>query len=343
MSKFSALLATGRISNLPTVWCNCLTAALLLIFSPELQFYLSHAVAETPEIQYYSFAYILLFSSSLLYIGGCFLGDGIDAEFDRKFKPERPIPSGILNRTKILVQASVMLIAGLLLPLYLTYASPAFVTEFTSYQATVTNGWQQMEAVPFLFLAIVLYSIFHKKSPLLGLPLIGLCRFFLVIFAASITAWLGFSINKSFTHSTVELTPLTYTILPIILYASVVCIYTIAFASVARTESSDSPISWRGGLRYLMLALPFAAILMKREYADFNVNATFVAVALYMLWMSYAFIKLNKNKGEFVAKSLAGFCLLDACFIAQFGWMWLAIALGLFGLSLLLQRVAPAT
>ena len=343
MTKLSALLATGRISNLPTVWCNCLTAALLLIHSPSLWNDISNPDIQYPTGQFYLIGLIMVICSSLLYVGGCFLGDGIDTEFDRKHKPDRPIPSGILSKKIILGLAWLMLLTGLLLPIIFQYLDPANQILLTRSGFTTVTGWQQLEAVPWLFLAIVLYSVFHKKSALLGLPLIGLCRFTLVIFAASITAWLGTSFVTDSVHSIMHVHNISYLILPILVYASAVCIYTISFASVARTESSDSPISWRKGLRYLMMALPFAAIVMKREYIDFNVNATFVAVAIYMLWMSYAFIKLNKNKGEFVAKSLAGFCLLDACFIAQFGWMWLAVALGLFALSLFLQKFAPAT
>ena len=86
MNKISAILATGRISNLPTVWSNLLVA---FLFAGSLT---------TANLTLFALACL---SASLLYVGGCFLGDAIDVEFDLTHKPERPIPSGILERKSV--------------------------------------------------------------------------------------------------------------------------------------------------------------------------------------------------------------------------------------------------
>ena len=279
-TKLKALLATGRISNLPTVWCNCLVALLLAMISS--------------DVGYVDISISVFIIASCAYVGGCFLGDALDLKFDKKHKPDRPIPSGILNKNLV----HWLAISLLFIPYY--FLDPS------------SNRYLYLT----LFGVIVLYALLHKKTLLLGLPLIGLCRFFLITFAAG-----------------------TITETPIILYASAVCIYTIAFASVARTESSDSPITWRKLLRYTMLALPLTILITNPA---FNTQ-TLVAIAIYAIWLIYAFSFINSNKGNYVSKCLAGFCLLDACFIAHYGWGWLLTCIILFLLSLSLQKIAPAT
>lgn len=334
--KLKALLATGRISNLPTVWCNCLAAALLLLnFSSRAQESYFSSDATFPLGNFILVAAILLVSSTFIYVGGCFLGDGLDAEFDRKHKPDRPIPSGILSRNNLLKLAWIMIIIATALPAVFHYLTPPLLAQATVVDLATNYGWQQMTAIPFLTLAIILYSIYHKKSLFLGLPLIGSCRFFLIIFAASITAWLV-SAAPLFTHS--------YLIEPILFYSAAVALYTICFASVARTESSDSPITWRKILRYTMLALPLLAVISKPDIlGTYHQAPALAAIAIYAIWLIHSFSHLTRNKGKYVSKCLAGFCLLDACFIAQFGWIWLLICLALFATSLALQKIAPAT
>jgi len=331
--KCKALLATGRMSNLPTVWCNCLAAALLLAAtSSQFPSLYRQFLTEHPAQFFFSYlivGIILVTSSSLLYVGGCFLGDAIDANFDKTHKPKRPIPSGLLCKKSILTSAVIMLILGTLIPLLLLFFQPPFVPKTVS---TSNFSLAPYLAIPFLTLTITLYSILHKKIPALGLPLIGLCRFFLIIAAAGISSWL-------LLHFQAKLIITPYFTLPTILYASAVCMYTIAFASVARTESSDSPITWRYLLRYTMLALPFLSLI---TFPAFHIQ-TLIAFILYTIWLTYAFSFLSKNKGNYVSKCLAGFCLLDACFIAHLGWNWLIACVILFILSLRLQKSAPAT
>src|SRR5437899_1088645 len=71
-SSFSVMIRTllvlGRISNLPTVWSNCLAAWLLAGGGPWSRF----AILGT--------------GASFLYTGGMFLNDAFDVEFDRKYR-----------------------------------------------------------------------------------------------------------------------------------------------------------------------------------------------------------------------------------------------------------------
>src|SRR5436853_7511544 len=73
------LLVLGRVSNLPTVWSNCLAGWLLGGGG--------------------SAASLLLLcgGATCLYIGGMYLNDAFDIEFDRLNRKERPIPSGAIS------------------------------------------------------------------------------------------------------------------------------------------------------------------------------------------------------------------------------------------------------
>lgn len=70
-----AFLELARISNLPTVWSNCLAAWL---------------VGGTHDTRILG---IGIAGGSLVYTGGMFLNDYCDQEFDRAHRQERPIPS----------------------------------------------------------------------------------------------------------------------------------------------------------------------------------------------------------------------------------------------------------
>src|SRR5437868_13702822 len=73
------LLVLGRASNLPTVWSNCL-AGWLISGGGSL-----------------SSLILLSVGASCLYIGGMYLNDAFDVEFDTLNRKERPIPSGAIS------------------------------------------------------------------------------------------------------------------------------------------------------------------------------------------------------------------------------------------------------
>ncbi len=81
-SKLRTFLVLGRISNIPTVWSNCLAGWWLAGGGP------SGNVASLFRV---------LISVSFLYVGGMYLNDAFDSEFDRSKRPERPIPSGLIT------------------------------------------------------------------------------------------------------------------------------------------------------------------------------------------------------------------------------------------------------
>src|SRR5437016_1602514 len=140
------LLVLGRISNLPTVWSNCLAAWLLAGGGGWGRFV------------------VLCAGSSLLYTAGMFLNDAFDAEFDRRYRVERPIPSGQINARAVWGMASALILVGWLVLLALGTKTAIFGA--------------------ILVACIVVYDAIHKRTALAPL-LMAACRFLLYLVAAS--------------------------------------------------------------------------------------------------------------------------------------------------------------
>jgi len=246
---------------------------------------------------------IALISSSLLYVGGCFLGDVRDLSFDRKLRPNRPLPQGIINPVTVHRVAWACFFVALLLASFHP-PSPATACILT--------------------LAILSYAVFHKTNRILALSLMGTCRALLILYAFS------------FVQPSLQLllSP------PSLTLALIVGIYTVFLSSVAATESSPEKVSFRKPLFTGMLTLPLLA------YAFIHGThpiAFGVAFLIYLLWTARSFKELNHSKPVFVSRSLAGFCLLDACLATAYAPCLGIICLFLFIGSLSLQKLAPAT
>src|SRR5215472_16127700 len=91
------LLILGRVSNLPTVWSNCLAGWILSGGGTAARFTL------------------LCLGISCLYLGGMFLNDAFDSDFDAQHRSERPIPSGAIPLGQVWGCPLGSLLAGLLM------------------------------------------------------------------------------------------------------------------------------------------------------------------------------------------------------------------------------------
>ena len=147
--RFRTLLVLGRVSNLPTVWSNCLAG-----------WWLSggHNYWKLP---------LLLLGVSALYTGGMFLNDAFDADFDRQRRASRPIPSGQISVGTVWTLGWAWLAAGILLLI--------FCGKIAGALAVV------------LAICILIYDAAHKAitaSPWL----MGLCRFWVYVIAGTTAA-----------------------------------------------------------------------------------------------------------------------------------------------------------
>ncbi|HXJ62012.1 MAG TPA: UbiA family prenyltransferase [Verrucomicrobiae bacterium] len=146
VSTLRSLLILGRVSNLPTVWSNCM-AGWWLSGGGELWSLL-----------------LLGAGGTCLYVGGMYLNDAFDAQFDWQHRPERPIPSGAIHASMVWILGFSWLGIGL--------------------GCLAVFGKATMICAVLLAVAILIYDAMHKIfefSPLL----MAACRFLLILVASS--------------------------------------------------------------------------------------------------------------------------------------------------------------
>jgi hypothetical protein len=144
--RFRTLLILGRVSNLPTVWSNCLAG-----------WWLSGGG------NYWKLP-LLLLGTSALYTGGMFLNDAFDVDFDRQRRSTRPIPSGAITVEWVWIYGWSWLALGIFFLIFCGKLAGALAVVLT--------------------ICIVIYDATHKvitASPWL----MGLCRFWVYVIAGT--------------------------------------------------------------------------------------------------------------------------------------------------------------
>jgi 4-hydroxybenzoate polyprenyltransferase len=160
-SRGRAYLLLARVSNLPTVWSNVLAG---IVAGGAVQGGSISGLLLAP----------LLLSASAFYTGGMFLNDAFDAPFDRRVRPERPVPRGEVGVTEAFAVGGGLLAAGLAL--------------------VAAHGTALLVGVG-LAAAIVFYDARHKGSAVAPLVM-GACRGLVYLLAAtsgriSLQVWVG--------------------------------------------------------------------------------------------------------------------------------------------------------
>jgi 4-hydroxybenzoate polyprenyltransferase len=191
------MLVLGRVSNLPTVWSNCVAGWILGGTGPLA-----------------GLAWVCA-AATLLYVAGMYFNDAFDATFDRLHRPERPIPSGAITVGAVWRWGFAWLCGGLACAWHLG-TTPAIL-------ATLLSA------------TIIIYDVLHKIfafSPVL----MAACRFFLFLFAASVASdgvtglavWsalvlaayvigLSFIAQRESTRMAVRYWPVIFLVLPMLL------------------------------------------------------------------------------------------------------------------------------
>jgi hypothetical protein len=146
MKTLRAFLILGRVSNLPTVWSNCLAGWWL-------------GGQGCPHKLPY-----LILGASFIYTSGMFLNDAFDEGFDREYRKERPVPSGAISARTVWLSGFVLLTIGCAL----------------LFLVAVRTGCFGL----ILAAAVILYDAVHKRFSLAPL-LMASCRFLLYLVAAS--------------------------------------------------------------------------------------------------------------------------------------------------------------
>ena len=150
-SRLGILLVLGRVSNLPTVWSNCLAAWML-------------AGGAHPGNYGWPLLIRLVAGCTALYLGGMYLNDAFDVAFDERHRPERPIPSGRISRRAVAILGAAWMLAGLLA------------------LASKGGGWAWGLAGLILF-----YDAVHKKTAAAPLLMAGCRALIYPLVAAAVT------------------------------------------------------------------------------------------------------------------------------------------------------------
>lgn len=285
-SYLHTLLVLGRTSNLPTVWSNCIAGWLL------------GGGGEWTRLA------LLCAGGTFLYIGGMYLNDAFDAQFDTQHRPERPIPSGAISETAVWKWGFSWLLIGCVL----------------------LGVLGKVTAVIALMLAmtIVVYDAIHKIfafSPVL----MAMCRFYLYLIAASaavggITGGTQLSIWSG---------------------VAMAC-YIVGLSYIARRESTGVTIQY-WPLIFLAAPIVLAIIVNPGEYRVRAVICSALLLIWILRCLTFTLRKSQRNVGRTVGGLLAGIVLVDLLMVGPGLTTLLPLFLGLFVLALLLQRFVPAT
>ena len=285
--KLGLALRLGRISNLPTVWTNVLAGALL---------------AGAADFRHYMLA------MSLFYVGGMFLNDAFDREFDARHRPDRPIPSGQVSARQVFGIGFGLLALG--------QAGVALAGRLHG------GAWPWAALASGLALAgaIVFYDAHHKGNPLSPLVM-GLCR----VLVVTTTAWVWLPALP----------------VPVLLAAAALLCHLIGLTYIAKQEH----LNRLGALWPLgFLALP----LLYGAWLAWATPGAALPLLLYAAVLVFALARLRRRAPGDVPRAvvslIAGMSLLDAVVLAGAGHtLACLLAMAAFGLTLALQKWVSGT
>lgn len=180
---------------------------------------------------------------------------------------------------------------------------------------------------PWLFVlllvgAIVLYDVVHKRSPV-GVLIMGACRFLLYVTAGS--AVLEGILNVR-----------------VIWLGAATGLYVVGLSIAARGEATGRGRPW-WPLPFLAAPLALAAVwtVLRQSLA----GGVFMTLAAF--WLGIALAQLHGQEddriGKAVSKMLAGLVLIDAFAVSIYDWKLALGMIGVFLVTLALQRQVPAT
>ncbi len=300
-------LELGRTSNLPTVWTNVVCGAVLSNIAWGTR--AAEGALAAPLLARWPAVALAIASGSAFYLGGMFLNDAYDAEWDRAHEKARPIVQGRVSERDVFLIGCLLLGVG-----------------FTSSLGTLAlgAGWSVIAASLFTVAAVIAYDRWHKQiswAPVL----MGACRAGLYALGAtavtstpSLELWLG---------------------------AAALWAYVIGLTHVARFETGNTVSRvWVAMLVFSPAALVAAWIWQ----GGFRNHLGVVALlALQLSWSLRALgivrSKIDGGIPKAVVSLIAGLCLVDATLIS-FVSMWAALAaLAAFVLTLHWQRSIAGT
>ena len=150
-----------RLSNAPTVISNVMVGLALAIQSHRIEF---SNLSNPPPFNFIKPIIIVSVALLCLYFAGMVLNDAIDAKRDRKLRPERPIPQGVIS-TRVASVTGIILIA---VSLFLSWRLQPQTVMYTG----ILGG------------TVIAYTLLHRFL-LPAIVLMGGCRALVYIVAFS--------------------------------------------------------------------------------------------------------------------------------------------------------------
>ena len=288
--QLKTLFELGRISNLPTVWSNVLAGVVI--------------AGGTIGLQSTS---ILIASLSLFYIGGMFLNDAFDTEFDIIERPERPIPSKKITQKMVFVIGFILLILGI------------FLLYIEAFTANVFNLNLILFLGMLLSTFIIIYNKYHKNNPYSPL-IMGFCRISIY-----------FIVSAFF---------LSYFNIHIFVASFFLLSYLIGLTYLAKQENIGY-LKNQWPLLFLIAPIIYGYTLIENyfSYIALGFFVLNIFVALY-----FTFNKKIRNIKKSVTLLISGICIYDSVLIAHHGEVNLAIlSLSFFVLTLFFQKYISGT
>ncbi|MEM7746019.1 MAG: UbiA family prenyltransferase [Pseudomonadota bacterium] len=246
---------------------------------------------------------VLILSLSLAYVGGMYLNDAFDAEIDAAERSARPIPAGQVAREMVFILGFGMLAAAVLLSFWL------------GFYAGLAGGA--------LAASVILYDRLHKKTALAPI-LMGFCRLFTYVLA-------GLAAGASSAL--------------LMIGALGVFAHTIGLTYAAKQEAYDR-VDRLWPLAVMAVPIGIGGWMLATSQVPMQIGIA--CLGLYAAWTIFALYRFVRRAPGDVPKGvvslIAGIALYDAVMLASVGAPDGAIiAVGLFGLTLLLQRYVPGT
>jgi hypothetical protein len=251
---------------------------------------------------------LLMLALSLFYVGGMFLNDAFDREFDAQHRPERPIPSGQVTAQQVFVIGFGLLAIGM--------AGVAVASRGPDGGPT----WRALSSGTALAASIVLYNAHHKGNAFSPL-IMGLCRVFVYLTAA-------FSIAL---------------VLPTTVYLAALALlcHLIGLTYIAKQEHLDS-IGNLWPLGFLAVPVLYGVLLA------LSAPIVWGPLILYVAVLAFALNLLRRRaRGDVpraVVTLIAGMSVLDSVVLAGGGHVLPAVlAIAGFLLTLALQKWVSGT
>lgn len=284
-------LSLARVSNSPTVVSNVLAGAAL-------------GGALRPD----GATILLAVALVLFYTAGMFLNDLCDYEYDRRQRPERPLPSGTVSRPAAAATTVALFAVGGIL-LWLAGPRP-FV------------GGVVLLAI------IVAYDLWHKTNPLS--PLVMAATRLMVYLIAF------------FTFSTDVTTGLVVAGALLVLY-----VVGLTYIAKCETKPSVGNY-WPAVVLLLPVVVYGVAALLGTPLSVSSAPLVLALLALFGTWVAYSisfvYRPRARNIGGTIARLIAGMSLYDAVVLVVAGAVIsVPLALAAFGATLFLQRFIKGT